>query len=491
MLFPFLSLLFIVAINSLSYPTFTQDFYLNDKCTIYSFQHATLNSNHSDPINIQLALWTRNWFSYGYNPVILSTKDALVHPEFAYYDAKFAALPTINTQWYERACYRRWLAFSAKGGGTMMDFDVLAMTNNPFPHPQSKGPSPLNFCQIEREKSVGYWLMMPVIFHGGKERINHFINELAEYQPQPDDLYNSSPHVSDMTIALRRNKTIIDIKLGRENANVIHFSHDFAKSIAIKFPQISLEKFPSWTNKMLQVSFVNRKRIDILNIQKLNLDNTVWPLIEKQFPCPIDIKRDQISEQDRTLILSVKDSMNCDIRYFDDFYSQDANTRKSNKTEIVTVIPILDPIKAAIQKKRLKEKSFFNLLGKTLIGSDCLEVFKIDPDHLKWQLDSLIKRKNIIFLPDASSQDLKLYMEYNFGFILDKDLVIRNGIGGNQSLSSFPPDTKDPNNLESQDIEEFKKNNELDLFIYDFITKYFDIMVSAMKKIDQQQYDLK
>jgi len=241
---------------------------------------------------------------------------------------------------------------------------------------------------------------------------------------------------------------------------------------------------------MLQASFLNRKRVDLINVQGLNLDKTIWPSITDQLACPINIARDRISDQDKNLILFVKNSLDCDFRYFSDFYQQDSNMKKSNKTEAMTVILVIDPIKAAIQKKRLKEEKAFNMLGKVLIGSDCLELFDNDPDHLKWQLDMLIRRENVVILPGDSAsgiskEDLKLYMEYIFGFILEKDLVV-------MTEKNRQPDILLANNTSlEEDLKEFKEKNRVDLFIYDFIMNYFETMLNAIKKINQQQYNLK
>lgn len=70
-------------------------------------------------------IWRRAWKAQGWEPIILTPKDAKAHPRYEELHAKFAAFPTINPKEYEVACFDRWIAMAQVGGGICVDYDVL------------------------------------------------------------------------------------------------------------------------------------------------------------------------------------------------------------------------------------------------------------------------------------------------------------------------------------------------------------------------------
>lgn len=70
-------------------------------------------------------LWTHRWRAVGWDPWVLTEWDARKHPYFDEFDRVVSALPSVNPKSYERACYLRWLALAADGGGYMADFDLI------------------------------------------------------------------------------------------------------------------------------------------------------------------------------------------------------------------------------------------------------------------------------------------------------------------------------------------------------------------------------
>jgi hypothetical protein len=69
--------------------------------------------------------WRTSWSKRGWFPVVLRRADAERHPFFKEFANAVLRLPTINAVDYEMACYHRWLAVAAAGGGYMSDYDVI------------------------------------------------------------------------------------------------------------------------------------------------------------------------------------------------------------------------------------------------------------------------------------------------------------------------------------------------------------------------------
>ncbi len=70
-------------------------------------------------------VWARSWRKAGWNPRVLTEQDARKHPRYAEFKRKFWSLPTEYGHDYEGACFLRWAAASAAGGGMLTDYDVI------------------------------------------------------------------------------------------------------------------------------------------------------------------------------------------------------------------------------------------------------------------------------------------------------------------------------------------------------------------------------
>ena len=87
--------------------------------------------NHSDQSAV-IRLWKQSWRRHGWQPVVLGEADAL-RADAELVRQMSAARPLYrspNPQQYERACYLRWIAMTARGG-LMTDYDVLNLRFTP------------------------------------------------------------------------------------------------------------------------------------------------------------------------------------------------------------------------------------------------------------------------------------------------------------------------------------------------------------------------
>ena len=72
-----------------------------------------------------LRVWREQWERAGFEAVILNESIARRHPKYHELRKRYQALPTVNPHNYEIACFLRYLAMAAIGGGYMTDYDVL------------------------------------------------------------------------------------------------------------------------------------------------------------------------------------------------------------------------------------------------------------------------------------------------------------------------------------------------------------------------------
>lgn len=65
--------------------------------------------------------------------IVLTIEDAERHAEYAMLRARIEKLPLGGNREYDLACYLRWLAMAAAGGGWMSDYDAAPLRFSPPP----------------------------------------------------------------------------------------------------------------------------------------------------------------------------------------------------------------------------------------------------------------------------------------------------------------------------------------------------------------------
>lgn len=132
-------------------------------------------------------LWMHLWQKQGWDPVVLGEEDAwLDEKSCAELLSAVNKLPTQNHREYENACYLRHLAMANKGGGLLVDYDVM---------PVSYEPSSENIGLVILEPTK-----VPCAVRGSAEGFRQIVQMFLHYRPGAGDIYRFRPHVSDMTI---------------------------------------------------------------------------------------------------------------------------------------------------------------------------------------------------------------------------------------------------------------------------------------------------
>jgi len=95
-----------------------------------SYKTAEVESKDKD--RVLLAYWSAAWSLAGWEPRILNENDAEKHPDYE----RLMAIVTDRqpagencVSQYDMACYKRWIAMAAAGGGFMSDYDVFPMND--------------------------------------------------------------------------------------------------------------------------------------------------------------------------------------------------------------------------------------------------------------------------------------------------------------------------------------------------------------------------
>lgn len=158
---------------------------------VYTYYHQIVGRLGDDAeVQAILDYWRQGWTSRGWNPIILSFKDAQKHPRFAEFEAAVAKFPNASSD-KARTVHQffRWLALDTAGGGLLTDYDVLPDTFTPA---NKDNPVPCVFQSDNSKVFAGE-------FPEGKS--SWWVDEIIKYDPQPSDKLGETPHVTDHFIA--------------------------------------------------------------------------------------------------------------------------------------------------------------------------------------------------------------------------------------------------------------------------------------------------
>jgi len=153
---------------------------------------------------------------YGWTPVVLNRNDAVLHPNFNKWSKSFEKLPTVNNKQYEVACYRRWIAMAAIGGGFMCDFDVINYGLEPF---------------AQDDGLICYQGWVPSFVSGSVSDFEFFAELFSRYRPKESDTFDGRPHVSDQIVMfnckLFKEQMLVKNygEHGYESSKLIHYAN--------------------------------------------------------------------------------------------------------------------------------------------------------------------------------------------------------------------------------------------------------------------------
>jgi hypothetical protein len=149
-----------------------------------------------------LDLWRQGWMSRGWNPVILTMRDAAKHTKYQAFIGALSRLPSSIDRDTRDNQLLRWLALDSAGGGLMVEWDVL---------PESLTPE----STLAPKTSLLGGAYIP------KPEISAFIDKIIAYDAQPEDVIGATLHVNDTTVMARDGFTLSMDGLHQFNASTI------------------------------------------------------------------------------------------------------------------------------------------------------------------------------------------------------------------------------------------------------------------------------
>lgn len=155
---------------------------------VYTYYSA--RGRQSNETQAILELWRKGWASRGWNPVVLTLRDAAKHPKFDDMATALERLPYAGDRKQQAAAFNRWLALDVAGGGLMVDLSAFPAELVPAGIDER---SPVVFMADDSDYLLGLNLI-------GADA-GAWVESIAKYDAQPTDLLAKKPHVTDAVIA--------------------------------------------------------------------------------------------------------------------------------------------------------------------------------------------------------------------------------------------------------------------------------------------------
>ncbi|KAJ8021041.1 hypothetical protein HOLleu_40796 [Holothuria leucospilota] len=245
-----------------------------DSCNIYTYYQPTSeDQNVRRQFQILLDVWKNAWSEAGWNPHILSEKDARTHPEYQALRQKFLSLPTVNNKEYEVACFMRHVAMAAVGGGWMADFDTLPLHIPKCVSPPSGGAfttwdnfipclvsgSAKEFTRLAHMMGDIDWKSHPEMFaYSGKQQVSDMLAlELFAKQGKIKSFKAVSEAYEMLKPFMTCNVFFPDPKVLNNNQLplAVHFSHESLHMLT-NYLKTKSPLWPgsTWTAELLEIS---------------------------------------------------------------------------------------------------------------------------------------------------------------------------------------------------------------------------------------------
>lgn len=155
--------------------------------TVVTFYESADHTNATECAEV-LDLWKEGWKSRGWNPVVLSSREAVKHPQFTEIMEAVRKLPFVGHEQAHAIRFMRWIALARLGGGLMVDYDLIPADFTPH----DLGDEGFAILDQETGKLVGLRL--------SREQAAKWVQSFAGYTQQPTDQKDGKPCVMDADV---------------------------------------------------------------------------------------------------------------------------------------------------------------------------------------------------------------------------------------------------------------------------------------------------
>lgn len=188
-----------------------------------------------------IEFWKERWRSEGWKAEVLGPEDAMKDPRWDSMQEKIASFPCMPAcRQFEATNFERWLAFSQHDGAAL-DYDVFPVRHFP---PQDFGPLPI----------CGDGAGGPGFILGRAQDFSRIADEILNYQPEPDDEWQGTPHLCDMRIMRKRHTKLYFIKV-----LIITFQMpNFGTVPLAHYGNASLDQFSDYFRAMSKTEAIRR-----------------------------------------------------------------------------------------------------------------------------------------------------------------------------------------------------------------------------------------
>lgn len=177
--------------------------------------------------NPMIELWAKTWRANGWNPVVLDRSHAQQHPRFKEFNELVSSFPSINPKQYEVACWLRWLAFAAAGGGMHSDYDVMNRSLTPdMAHKLSLHCPPEMSVMIEQPVVIHDLTKVPCLVQATDTGAAKIVDAIMSGPHQHDGAHYSDMYFFKASPWPHRAHSCLEYGYGEwATAPAVHFSH--------------------------------------------------------------------------------------------------------------------------------------------------------------------------------------------------------------------------------------------------------------------------